>query len=302
MIVTVIGDLHISGKNPISRTDDLTETQFLKVKEIVEFANKHNTNIISVGDIFNTSVVANSLVNRFGGLLNELKGNFYFVWGNHDLLYHSIDLWDRTSLGILWRNNPKVKHISEHGSFDYIDWDNEIQKSDNSFLLSHKAIVSESQINKNFWVGNDKTFALPVTDKSLKQYKFILCGHWHKPYYFEYKNIKVLNPGPVVRQTVEDCLEPSICLVDLKKGVFSRHKLKSAKPFSEVLSSTHLDSKVSNSSHIQEFIESLKLRNVKHDSAFMENLNKIIEQNKLDKKLTKILYSILEKVKEKKNK
>jgi len=306
MLIMVIGDSHITGKNPIARLDDLTETQFNKWEEIRDLANKKNTPIISVGDIFNISVVANSLVNRLGGILNTLKNPLYFVFGNHDLLYHSLSMQDRTSLGVLWQNNKNVKHISEfvndYGiSWDYQDWDQGIVKNKSEFLLTHKAIVNKTQIDSCFWIKDDTTFAKPIGQWS-KKYKIILCGHWHKKYNFKDNKTIVINPGPVSRLTVEDNLQPAVCFINLNTGMFNRVELQSAKPFDEIISSKHLNTSINNTENIKNFILELGKKGSKHESTFMDNLMNIIETHALDQEMEVMLVDILSKTKERKNK
>jgi len=306
MLVTIIGDAHLTGKNPICRLDDLTEIQWDKWEEIVDFANTKNTPIISVGDLFQVSVVANSIVNRFGEIINKLINPIFFVWGNHDLLYHSLNLWKQTSLGVLLQNNPKIRHISEFKkyyniSWDYQDWDQKIVNNKSEFLLSHKAVISKQQEQGNYWIAKDMTFADTVGSWS-KQYKLIICGHWHKPYSFKHNNTMVLNAGPVSRTKVEDKLQPSICLVNLKTGMFQRHCLQSAKPYGDVLSSKHLIHKEDNSENIKKFIEAIGKQGGKYDSTFMENLMSLIDNHELDKDVEKLLIDVLAKIKERKNK
>ena len=306
MLITFVGDAHLTGKNPIARLDDLTETQWDKWEEIVKFANDKNTPIISCGDLFHVSVVANSIVNRFGEILNELNNPLYCVFGNHDLLYHSLNLWKQTSLGVLLQNNPNIKHISEfkndYGiSWDYQDWDQEITNNKSKLLLSHKAVISKEQEQSNYWIANDISFADVVGSWS-KQYEIILCGHWHIPYSFKYKDTRVINAGPVSRINVEDKVNPSICLINLKSGIFQRFPLKSAKPFTEVLSSKHLANKENNSENVKKFIEAISKQSGKYSSTFMEELNRLLLDDDLDNELKELLINILAKVEERKNK
>jgi predicted phosphodiesterase len=305
MRVLKIGDVHQTGKSPVSRLDDLPETQYSKWEEIRDIANTKDVPIISVGDVFHTAIVANSIVNRLGGILNTLNNPLYFVWGNHDLEYHSLAIWARTSLGILLQNHPMVKHISsfdkDYGiSWDYIDWDRPLKKRGSKFLLSHKSIVNHRQLNSNFWIRKDKTFAKPVGDWS-KGYKIILCGHWHKPYSFKHGKTTVINAGPVSRMTIEENLIPSVCLINMDTGIFKRHYLESAKPFDEVISSKHISLKSNNTDTIKKFIETIQNKDASYGSEFMGNLIRLIDSHELDPPMEKLLVDVLAKAKEKGN-
>lgn len=306
MLVLVVGDFHLKGKAPICRIDDFVETQFLKLEEIVSIANENDVPIVSVGDIFDSSVVANSIVNRAGEILNSLHNPLYFVWGNHDSLYHSLDLYKRTSLGVLLTNHPKVKHISEfkddyNFSWDYMDWGEEIVKTKSKLLLTHKAIISNKQAQANFWIANDETFAQRLGNWS-KEYEIIICGHWHKSYSFKKDKTIVLNTGAVTRLTIEDNFHPSVCLLNLGTGLFQRHYLETAKPFDDVVSAKHIRNKENNSENIHKFIETIRSKGSKHDSAFMDNLMSLIDNHELDKEMESLLIDILAKTKERNNK
>ena len=109
-----VGDIHLTGRNPEARIGNIIDDQFEKIEEIVDIANHYNADIVQLGDIVHTDIIAKSLESEFGRIINQLKNNFYFIWGNHDLLHHSKELKDRTSLGVLYANNHKLKHMSEN--------------------------------------------------------------------------------------------------------------------------------------------------------------------------------------------
>ena len=150
----------------------MPKAQIEKLQEIVCIANDYDVPILTVGDVFDTDVVSNLLVNKIGNILNQLNNDLYFVWGNHDLKYHSLDLWAKTSLGVLLTNNPKVKHISEFQKFpiDYLDWEQPIQENqykESRILIAHKAIVSDDHLRSNSWMENDSSFCMPIHDKKI---------------------------------------------------------------------------------------------------------------------------------------
>ena len=90
------GDIHLAGRNPPNRTDDVvTNLQFEKVEEIVDIANQMDVPIICTGDIFHTPIVSNQILSRFGRIIGELKREFYFVVGNHDMMYHNMEKIDK---------------------------------------------------------------------------------------------------------------------------------------------------------------------------------------------------------------
>jgi DNA repair exonuclease SbcCD nuclease subunit len=305
MLVLICGDTHLTGKNPIARLDDIVEVQFEKLEEIVMLSNKYDVPIIHTGDIFNVSIIANSILTQIGSILENLNNPLYFVWGNHDLLYHSLDLWDRTSLGIMWANSNKIKHISdfytdykEHWAWN--DWGSEhgIQwyGTRPNILLTHKAVVTERKMGKNSWILEDEDFCMNIDkDPNLKSYKLIICGHWHKPYIFKHKNTLVINPGPVLRRTVEEWLMPSVILLNTDTLLYKRIYLK-AKPPEKVLSRKHIEQRVeSYTEGVMKFIEQLEYIKVegKKKALFLESLFELLDSHQLPKNVEKILRNII---------
>jgi DNA repair exonuclease SbcCD nuclease subunit len=303
MLVLVVGDTHFTGKNPVGRLDDIVDAQYQKLIQIVEMSNKHNVPIIHTGDIFNTSIIANSILTRIGKILVKLKHPLYFVWGNHDLQYHSLELWDRTSLGVLWKHNDKVKHISEFFKdykikWAWYDWDSDkgIQWYGDrpDLLLSHKAVVTENRMGKGSWVVKDEDFCMNIDNNlELRGYRLIVCGHWHKPYTFRYNNQKVLNPGPVLRRTVQEWLMPSVVLLNTDTLIHKRMYLE-AEPPDKVLSKKHIEQRIeSYTEGVIKFVEQLKHVKVKSKKKFLVNLMNELDAHDIPKNVEKMLRDIV---------
>jgi predicted phosphodiesterase len=302
MLVLLVGDGHLTGKNPVARTDDLVAVQFDKWEEIIQIANQYNCPIVSTGDVFHVPIIANSLLNRFGDLLNRLNHPLYFVWGNHDLMYHSLEMWDRTSLGVLWTLIEKVKHISEFSldygiNWDYRDWDSPIEKSGSSLLLTHKAVVSEKQLGKNSWILEDKSFGDAIENEvSLQSYQLIFCGHWHRQYIFNHNGTKVINAGTIIRRTVDERQVPHVILVNLETRLTKQIVLQCAKATDDVISHSHLDAKAHNiKADIAQFVDQLKQRGNRSDKveSLIEILMKLLDNHELEPEVEAELRDII---------
>lgn len=299
MLILNIGDQHLTGKNPICRVDDLVEVQFIKLEEIISLANKFDCPIVSPGDITNVPILANSLLTRLGELVTKLKHPLYCVYGNHDLMYHNLSMANRTSLGMLLKNNDKIRHISEFENdygitWDYCDWNQPLIKTGGKYLLIHQAIVDLKMIGgKSSWILHDKEFSR-VVDDELNQYEIILCGHWHKRYRFKNKNTVVFNPGPVVRRTVEDTEEPTVQLINLENKLRRIIKLKSVKPTELVITDKHLEANIHKvMTNIHDFINALKNKKRKLSSSFLDNLVELLDSHELDKSIELILRNLV---------
>lgn len=301
MLVLLQGDTHLTGKNPICRTDDLVVVQFNKLIEIVSIANKFDCPIVCTGDILNVSIIANTILTTFGEILQKLKHPLYFVWGNHDLLYHNLNMYTRTSLGVLWHNNPKVKHISEFESdynvaWDYADWNQPIIDCKSKLLLMHKAVVNYKMIGgKSSWIKDDDEFASIIEeDLILPQYDLIICGHWHKQYRFTYKNTCIINPGPILRRKVEEKEEPTIQLINLDNQIRKIIKLKSVLPTELVMSERHLEENIHQVKiDITAFINALRNKKQKYNSSFLDNLMMLLDSHKLEESTEKVLRNMI---------
>lgn len=303
-----MGDLHITGKNPICRTDDILETTFGKIEQIISLANYYNTPIIQVGDIFNVAIVANSIMSRLGSILGRLNNPLYFVWGNHDLLYHAMEVWHRTSLGVLWKNNDRVKHISEFPlKFDWLDYDNSlIRRTGSKFLLTHKSVMLESMIGKGSWIEKDKSFGFVINnEKQLHRYKLIICGHWHTQYIFNYKGTKVVNPGPVVRQSLtEKEIGPKVVLIDLDSPEsLTKDIYLDVQPMEKVFTEEHMNKKIHTvKNSVSDYVQKIKdkIENKKSIPNFMKRLMHLLDSHELPKSTEKTMRNLISKTLEKK--
>jgi DNA repair protein SbcD/Mre11 len=101
----IIGDIHIDDKNPISRTDNYSESIFNKLEECVKIAQDNKVDfVVLTGDIFNnkqSSKVSHSLVRRMVEVLKSFGKPVYTAIGNHDIVSGRIDSMIKQPLGVL---------------------------------------------------------------------------------------------------------------------------------------------------------------------------------------------------------
>ena len=300
MNILVVGDSHLTGRNPIARKDNFIETQFDKWEYVVELANEHDVPIVHTGDIFNVAIIANSLLSRFGAILRKLNNPLYFVWGNHDLQYHSMEMWDRTSLGVLWKNNDKVRHISEFWKdyklwWAWWDWGaDKIQWYGDApdLFLCHKAIVHIKQGKKSPWILEDKEFCTPI-DEIKPEFRLIICGHWHRRYRFKYNDTRVINPGPMTRRTVEEWFIPTVMLLNLDTLIGRTYKVSEYLP-QQILSRTHIEQSIETmTDNVLKFVDSLKNKKFSHKKSYLKKLMHNLDQHELPNRIEKLLRLII---------
>ena len=311
----IVGDIHLAGRNPPNRIDDVvTDLQFEKVEEIVDIANQMDVPIICTGDSFHTPTVSNKLLSRLGRIINQLKREFYFVFGNHDLQYHSMEKIDNTSIGVVLSNNCKIRHISEfhkyYGSqnrWAYIDYgaafthnylDAEFAKS--NFMLSHKAIVNDSLVNTESWIADDINFCQAAADFE-GMFKLIVCGHWHKPYIYKHKQTLVINPGPVIRRQITEREIPRVILIDLVTIKYEEFFLANAKPSDEVLREGTIKEELKPiEDRILSFINSIKAKKqIKHGMKFGDSLRELLKSDAVDPEIKAEINDIMATISEK---
>lgn len=301
----IVGDLHISGKNPPGRKDNLVEKQFIKLQEIVSIANELDVDIISVGDFFDRSNVSYSIFSIVSEILHGLKNKWYLVWGNHDLYMHSIDSRDATTLGALIKAHPKVFAINDlNFEFGYCHWDQSIVKNKSKILISHKSVISPNTYDSNPWMkGNEHDF-WTTDSKELKSFNTFICGHWHKQYIKLYQNKWIINPGCINRRINCDNERhrPAVVHYDFNhdQHALMLIELKSGENIEDVMDQTQKEIKINLAKKdTSEFIKSLRLEKQEKSNTLVKQLVKILNSKELDNDLRPVLKDILQRTFEK---
>lgn len=100
--ILYLTDTHVSGKNPISRVDNVPETLKRKFTEVGDIANREQCDIIvHGGDLNETPDVSNKLSGEITEIIKAWNKKVYIVPGNHDLYGYNIKTLPNTKLGLL---------------------------------------------------------------------------------------------------------------------------------------------------------------------------------------------------------
>lgn len=298
MKIINISDVHILGKNPIARKDDLVTVQFQKLKEIIDYSNKIKAPIIINGDLVNYPYLGYNIFSTLYEVLNKAKYGIYLVFGQHDLFYHNLKSLYSTLTGALittkiintiedWNNTyPKYK-------FDFLNWgEKNINETNGNFFISHAPVIPQKMVP--FWMKEENTNYL-IFENLENHYNLILCGDWHKQYIYKTKYSLLINPGPVLRKEVNldySGTIPSMIEIDLDILEYKIIELKTAYPYENVISEDHLLKMNSNRKtqlEIQQFINNIQIGQ-KDSSKFLTSLTKNLE------KLPYELHSYLSKL------
>lgn len=205
----IIGDLHLLEKNPVARKDDLTETQWRKLREVFEAAwdnaDDKPTAICLPGDIFDRPRSWHLLRDMIK-FLKHYELPVLAVFGQHDTYMNSHKLRPLTNLGIL--SMLGLVHILGskplrllNCNFYGASWGEDIPEVEDEFdsnikniLLTHRSIA-EAPLYPGQKYLDAKDFL-----KDNKNYDFIICGDIHREFYIEDDGRFILNPGPLLRK------------------------------------------------------------------------------------------------------
>ena len=93
-------DTHIRGNTPRSRKDNILNTLFQKIEEIIDIAQQWQVDyILHGGDIFDRPDISPSIVRDVMKLFKRFNRPIYAVAGNHDLYGHNPQTLHRTMVG-----------------------------------------------------------------------------------------------------------------------------------------------------------------------------------------------------------
>lgn len=304
MKVLVVGDVHIYGKNPVCRIDDLVFVQFEKLKEVIDISNKYGVPIVQTGDLTDSPDIGHRMVSELSSILSKCHKGVYIVYGQHDLLYHNLDSYKSTALGVL-ESSGIVQRIQYFGSdyndyyFSWANWGEKISNSFGNYLLTHKPIINKK--DKLFWMNDYFDF-----DYLKNYFGIMICGDWHRRYiYSEIRKGKetiLINPGALTRREAnQDSIDtfPSVVLIDLDNGEYEVIPLKCAKPADEVISDKHLKlSKVTKNINISiqkiiEIIETIKNKKTNREYTFRRILVDAMKDNDLEDDVIEALKDIM---------
>lgn len=105
-------DSHIKGKNPVSRNGDYYNEVRTKINEAIRIAGQYDCDcIIHGGDLFDSPLVSNIMVDDFVDDVEQSGIPWYIVWGNHDMIGHNKELSKASALAHIFRRSKAIKHI-----------------------------------------------------------------------------------------------------------------------------------------------------------------------------------------------
>lgn len=262
MKILLFSDMHISGRNPRSRTDLYYQSSLLKFEEILTLS-KDCDCIISCGDLFDSPVVANTIVDDLLDRIDSNKKDFHNIFGNHDLQNYNLETSKATSLAHMIRRSKYVKHLNEIEDKNiYIkgyDCSFEAEyklKEEGLFHTSKKksiAIIHQFVTLKSFIQS-----VAHIVAKELKtNYNVIWNSHYHLPFDSEVNNHRFINLGSIGRTSINEQHEPQVAILDTDTLEIQKIKLTSAKKAKDIFDLEKYEELKDNKKSIKDFINSL---------------------------------------------
>jgi DNA repair exonuclease SbcCD nuclease subunit len=291
-------DWHVRKDIPVCRKDDFLFLQKSTLTKIANIAFDNEAIIIHAGDIFHKAKPM--YAQELEVMLYEIfkHNEIYFIAGNHDLLNHSVDNFDKGSIGVInkfenW-NSAIFKKVFGWMNIQFYDFGEELQ---NINIIPNK--LNGAVLHKYCEIGNiPKYITDGITAKSLLEnydYDVFVVGDNHKSFVYEKEGRFVFNCGCITRQNAnEKFYKPKVYLFDIETKSYEIIELLDNDV--EAVSTEHLDKIKVKNNRIDKFIEKMKSEDVKLEVSFEKNLENYMNKNKTDKFVKeKVLNSLEEK-------
>lgn len=209
-------DLHIRSTIPSCRREEPKEWidyQIDKLEEIFKYAKEYNiTEIFCGGDFFDryryddSNYLLCSLIKLFNNYSNI---NFFFIYGNHDLPYHSEDNVEDSLIAVLESScNNFHNPFTNENQFDCSNEDN----CYNVYGFNYGNKIDKGRrniaiVHTNIFEREVPPYMEGITAKEFLEnhnYKLVLSGHLHENYvYKDDKGNVLINGGCLTRQRTD---------------------------------------------------------------------------------------------------
>lgn len=282
-IAILTADWHLRSTTPLCRTDDYWTVQWKKVGQIIGYAETHNyIPILCAGDLFHTAKSDNRTKGNFLGWMGN-KVPFHCIAGNHDLLNHSIEQFEKTALFVVDEGSDYFhfyfyKHTTTPWNLGLLDrfymqgisyGQDLVLNPDTNILLCHELTDEES--------------CKKLTEKY--KAKIIVVGDNHKTFVVEHNGCTIISPGSLMRMTA-DQIDHKPCFFVLYEDFSIEQVFLDIEP--DVISRQHIEAKESRDKRLEAFVESLS-SDFEFSSSYERNLDRYCAENKVRKPVQNII-------------
>ena len=298
MIIISISDIHLVNQNPISRKDNLCETQIKKLKFVLNYAKQNDAIIVINGDWFDSPRSFYTL-SQIAELIKD--HNIYAVYGQHDTYYYSHSTRHATNLGVLNKSNlvtilgpePIISDDFNLYGCSITEPIPEILDNSKLNILSIHAPISDTALFSTHKFINAEDF---LTENN---FDIIFCGDIHKKFLIEKDNKVILNSGPMLRI---ECTEynfqhkPGFYLINTEtkniKFIEIPHE-----PADDVLSRLHIVTSIEKKTTLNDFAATLHNKGtVKNEEIdIKKKIIKYFDDNKIDNEIKELFSELISK-------
>jgi DNA repair exonuclease SbcCD nuclease subunit len=301
----IVGDLQLTGRQPICRTDDFTAVQYHKFREILLTAAIHKVKaILQPGDFWDYAAPGYGLYSLYAEELRGFKKKFpievFVVRGQHDLFFHSLSNIDNTALkaleieGLVTVLGEKARTLRSHSGevmrLYGSSWGESIPtirrsprarrsgvKSIN-VLVTHESIAPKRAAKGGYQPLSSDKF---LKDCQKKNYHLVVVGDYHAPFSSSNKNILMVNVGCMVRLKADENHIPRIGLWSADKPVDLKWVELKHQDSDKVISREHIGVKSDQLEIVKEFLEVLQQdEQIEAQKGFIEIVKGLLKKDK----------------------
>jgi DNA repair exonuclease SbcCD nuclease subunit len=293
----LLSDPHFRDDRPQYRIDDYQETQFTKMKWIIDTAKEQKCSyIIIAGDLFNSPRLSYFLTQRYIELF-KLSPPILAVYGQHDLLFHTEYLNTPYKTFVAAKAcihlaedgficNPKESHhIVAYGC----PWNKKVPypkhgEQNFNILVIHKLFLH----NKPLFPGQDAPYALDFLKKN-PEFNLIVSGDNHQFFTIIHKVDKnahyQVNCGSMMRQSIDQInYQPMVVLYDSATNMITNLMIP-IKPGNKVFNIKEADRRKERKDSLDAFVEKISGTTEISGLDFLNNLNERLNKDDIDPQL-----------------
>ena len=264
-----IGDLHLRRACPAMRIDDFFQTLERKLEDILYYAEYEYqcAGVIFPGDVFDRPDAPYSLVEWAMQKLWAHDLLYFFVFGQHDLRYHTRD-FSNTPLGVLCTGLPGKGHIlcadspllvqtpNSNVAFWGCSWGDGLPKKAIPGKLNIAVMHRPVTVEKLPWEHKDLITAEELV-RACPMDLFI-TGDNHTQFCADYENASVINLGSVMRTTIAQTKQkPKMAVISLLGEAEYEYTLKKLPIRKNVFDEQAVEEQKEKESQLADFIASL---------------------------------------------
>lgn len=273
-----VQDSHIRGKNSEHRIGDYYSDVMDKIKEVINLAKKLKVKaILHGGDLFDSELVSNVMVDEFIDLVENSGIKWYILPGNHDEIGNNWELSKSSTLAHIFRRSKLIKELvfmsdiitykPDEGRFKYIiqgfkyfhNIEGEIIKK--GLLCETKGKGLKIAIVHALVTLKPLPYqCMHIVAKDIKtDFDVVLVAHNHS--FWDIKEIngtKFVNVGCLGRRKIDEKdIKPSCLLINTETKDLKIIEIKGTKRGSEVFDLEKVNEAEQFEGEINNFIKSL---------------------------------------------